>query len=419
MNAIQIILHNRKHLHYALAIITLIAGSSPAFSQPKLDTAFVSRQLDAAARQIKVLAEKSSKDKFPRTFQNARNEESDSGWWTSGFYPGTLLYLYEHSGDSELLRLAEQKLALLEKEKFNKTTHDLGFMLHCSFGNAMRIKGDTAAYQEIVRTGAESLASRYNDVTKTIRSWDFDNFPVIIDNMMNLEFLFSASRLSGNKAYHDIAISHANTTMKNHYRKDMSSYHVVDYDPSTGAVIKRKTNQGAFDESSWARGQAWGLYGYAMMYQETGNKRYLAFAKKVAGYMLNHPQMPEDLIPYWDYDAPDLPEGHKYAKYRFHKDASAAAVTASALLKMSTQVKGKLGTSYLEKAETILKTLASPEYTADHGSNGGYILMHSVGNVPQASEIDVPLTYADYYYVEALMLYKDLLKRASVRDKTQ
>jgi len=413
MNTLQMIKFNRNLLRCALAIVMILANFSISFSQPKLNSAFVSRQLDDASRQIKVLAERSSKDKFPRSFHKNRNDESDSGWWTSGFYPGTLLYLYEHSGDRELLRLAEQKLALLEKEKFNTTTHDLGFMLHCSFGNAMRIKGDTAVYKEVLLTGAKSLASRFSDVTGSIRSWDFDNYPVIIDNMMNLEFLFSASRLSGNKAYFDIAITHANKTMKNHYRKDMSSYHVVDYDPSTGSVIKRKTNQGAFDESSWARGQAWGVYGFAMMYQETGKTKYLTFAKKIARYMLDHPRMPENLIPYWDFNAPDLPEGHKYAPYRLYRDASAAAVMASALLKMSVQVKGKLGAFYLEQAETILTSLSSPAYKADYGSNGGYILMHSVGNIPQGSEIDVPLTYADYYYVEALMLYKDLLAQSS------
>lgn len=417
MNTFQMVRLNRCVLRFALAMTMSVTGLSCSISQPKFDNAFINRQLDDASRQIKVLAGRSSKDRFPTTFSNGRNHDSESGWWTSGFYPGTLLYLYEHSGDNELLGLAKQKLTFLEKEKFNATTHDLGFMLHCSFGNAMRITGDTATYQEVLLTGAKSLASRYSPVTRSIRSWDFDNYPVIIDNMMNLEFLFSASRLSGDKAHNDIAVSHANTTMKNHFRKNMSSYHVVDYDPSTGSVIKRKTNQGAFDESSWARGQAWGLYGYAMMYQETGDKKYLAFAKKIASYMLDHPNMPKDLIPYWDFDAPDLPDSSKYAPYRSYKDASAAAVTACALLKMSTQVKGKLSAFYLEKAETILKSLSSSDYKAGYGSNGGFILMHSVGNVPQGSEIDVPLSYADYYYVEALMLYKDLLTQASVQDR--
>lgn len=379
-------------------------------AQQKLDINRVNKTLDSAVEQIKVLAERSTEDMLPKTYANGKNFDSETGWWTSGFYPGTLLYLYEHSGDDELLALAKQKLTLLEKEKLNTTTHDLGFMLYCSFGNAMRITGDTTAYKEILLKGAESLATRYSPITKSIRSWDFDNFPVIIDNMMNLEFLNSATRLSGNQKFHDISVTHANTTMQNHYRKDYSCYHVVDYDPETGDIIKKKTNQGAFDESAWARGQAWGLYGYAMMYRDTKDKKYLTFAKKIAKYMLEHPNMPDDLVAYWDYDAPDLPANSQYAKYRHYRDASTAAITASALLEMSTMVKGKLSKYYLTTAETMLYNLSTNVYTAELGSNGGFLLKHSVGSIPHNSEVDVPLTYADYYYVEALLRYKDLIK---------
>lgn len=410
---IKMNIHTRILTAFLLIYLTT---NSNASAQPKLDKAFVTKNLDQAIKQIKVLAERSPENMLPKTYDKGKNFDSETGWWTSGFYPGTLLYLYEYSGDKELLDLAKQKLTLLEKEKFNTTTHDLGFMLYCSFGNAMRITGDTAAYKEILLTGANSLATRYSPVTKAIRSWDFDNFPVIIDNMMNLEFLNSATRLSGDKKFYDISVIHSNTTMKNQYRKDMSSYHVVDYNPETGGIVKKKTNQGAFDESAWARGQAWGLYGYAMMYRDTKNKKYLSFAKKIAKYMLNHPNMPEDLVPYWDFDAPDLPANSKYAQYKTYRDASTASLTASALLEMSTQVKGKLSKYYLQKAESILQSLASSKYTADYGTNGGYILKHSVGSIPHNSEIDVPLTYADYYYVEALLRYKRLQEGKKIVD---
>jgi len=393
-----------------------VCSFSQGFAQKKLDTTFLNQQLKDAILQIKVLAKNTPEHMLPRSFNVGKSIHSESGWWTSGFYPGTLLYLYEYAKDPELLALAKQKLKLLEKEQFNETTHDLGFMLYCSFGNMMRITGDTATYKPILLTGAKSLATRYSPITKTIRSWDFDNFPVIIDNMMNLEFLTAAARLGGNSQFRDIAVTHANTTMKEHYRKDMSCYHVVDYNPKDGTVIKKKTNQGAFDESAWARGQAWGLYGYAMMYRETGDKKYLKFANQIAKYMLNHVNMPNDLIPYWDFDAPNLPDSNKYAPYRTNRDASTAALMASAFIEMSTQVKGKLAKQYLNVAETILKNLSSIAYKATYGSNGGFLLKHSVGSIPHDSEIDVPLTYADYYYVEALLRYKRLLDGKKVID---
>lgn len=401
---------------FVVASALAVCYLSESFAQKKLDTTFLNQQLNDAVSQIKVLATKTPEHLLPRSFEKGKSTHSESGWWTSGFYPGTLLYLYEYSKDQELLTLAKQKLKLLEKEQFNETTHDLGFMLYCSFGNMMRITGDTATYKPILLTGAKSLATRYSPITKTIRSWDFDNFPVIIDNMMNLEFLTAAARLGGEKRLYDIAVTHANTTMKEHYRKDMSCYHVVDYNPKDGSVIKKKTNQGAFDESAWARGQAWGLYGYAMMYRETGDKKYLKFANKIAKYMLKHPNMPKDLIPYWDFNAPNLADTSQYAKYRSNRDASTAALMASAFLEMNTQVKGKLSKEYFDLATTIIQNLSAPTYKAALGDNGGYLLKYSVGNIPAKSEIDVPLTYADYYYVEALLRYKRLLAGRKVVD---
>lgn len=376
-----------------------------------LNQSFIAENLDHAVSQVKVLAGNVPKDGMPRSFQGDTSVSSNTAWWTSGFYPGSLLYLYEYSGDTALFNLAKAKLAILEKEKYNKGTHDLGFMLYCSFGNALRLTGDTTAYKEILLTGAESLISRYNPTVKAIRSWGGWTYPVIIDNMMNLEFLTQASKLSGDPKYYDIAVTHANTTIQNHYRPDYSSYHVIDYNPEDGSIVGRKTAQGAFDESAWARGQAWGLYGYVMMYRETGDKTYLDFAKNIAAFILEHPNMPGDLVPYWDFDAPNLPEDSPYvSQYKKNRDVSTASILASALLELSTHVIGDERTNYLAKAEKMLQSLSSVPYKAPIGTNGGFILQYSVGSIPHNSEIDVPLTYADYYYIEALMRYKRLLE---------
>ena len=378
----------------------------------QLSLEFINAQLDDAVAQIKVLADSVPADQLPRTFQGDSSVSSATEWWTSGFYPGSLLYLYEYSGDEQLLQLAKDKLTILEKEKYNKGTHDLGFMLYCSFGNALRLTGDTAAYKEILLTGAASLISRYNPTVKAIRSWEGWTYPVIIDNMMNLEFLTQASKLSGDTKYRDIAVTHANTTIKNHYRPDYSSYHVVDYNPEDGSIVAKKTAQGAYDESAWARGQAWGLYGYVMMYRETGDETYLDFAKNIVSFILNHPNMPDDLVPYWDFNAPDLPADNPYAaKYKTYRDASTASILASALIELSTYAEGEESANYLSKAERMLESLSSAPYKAAIGTNGGFILQHSVGSIPHGGEIDVPLTYADYYYIEALMRYKKLLEK--------
>ncbi|SKB25790.1 Glycosyl Hydrolase Family 88 [Parapedobacter luteus] len=397
----------------AMGSVLMVWGCKSAARQDELQlsAAFIDEQLDEAIAQMAVLADGVPAERMPRTFQGDTSVTSDTKWWTSGFYPGSLLYLYEHSGDERLLLLAKDKLRILEKEKYNKGTHDLGFMLYCSFGNALRLTRDTAAYNEVLLTGAKSLISRYNPTVKAIRSWEGWTYPVIIDNMMNLELLTQASELSGDRQYRDIAITHANTTMKNHYRPDYSSYHVIDYNPKDGSIVGKKTAQGAYDESAWARGQAWGLYGYTMMYRETGEPTYLDFANNIAAFILDHPNMPEDLIPYWDFNAPDLPDDSPYAsRYKTNRDASTASILASALLELHTYTQGEISARYLDAAEKMLKSLSAAPYKAEQGTNGGFILKHSVGSIPHDSEIDVPLTYADYYYIEALIRYKRLLE---------
>jgi uncharacterized protein YyaL (SSP411 family) len=218
--------------------------------------------------------------------------------------------------------------------------------------------------------------------------------------MMNLEFLMWAFRMSGDSTYYRICVNHSDTTIKNHYRPDYSSYHVVSYDTITGSVEIKQTHQGAADESAWSRGQSWGLYGYVVMYRETGLERYLDHAVRIADFLIGHRNMPEDMIPYWDFDAPGIPDAKR--------DASAAAIMASALIELSGYVQAPLREKYLQVAEKQVRSLASSSYRADPGGNGNFILMHSVGSIPGNSEVDVPLTYADYYFIEALMRLRNL-----------
>jgi hypothetical protein len=367
--------------------------------------ALADKTLDFAARQYKLMLQHVPDGVLPRTTNNkdGRLVTAGSDWWTSGFYPGTLWYLYEYTKDSTLKNEALKRTALVEKEKYNTETHDLGFMLYCSYGNAYRITKNPA-YKEILLTSARSLCTRFNPKVGCIKSWDHSvwQFPVIIDNMMNLELLEWATRVSKDTFYAHVARTHANTTMRHHFRPDYSSYHVIDYDSTTGAVRKKNTAQGANDTSAWARGQAWGLYGYTMMYRDTKNKAYLAQAQHIADYILGHPRLPADLIPYWDYDAPNIPAAPR--------DASAGAVAASALLELSRYTKGATAARYWKAGEKMLESLSSPAYLAKEGENNDFILMHSVGHLPQKSEVDVPLTYADYYFVEALLRYKQWAK---------
>jgi rhamnogalacturonyl hydrolase YesR len=363
----------------------------------------IDRNFSDASAQYKVMMTKLSLNRFPKTYyaQKDSMETSNSGWWCSGFYPGTLLYLYEQTKDQSLLSEAERILKVLEKEKNNTSTHDLGFMMFCSFGNADRI-ASKPEYKDILLTSAKSLSTRFNPKVGCIKSWDSNpsDFLVIIDNMMNLELLFWATRVTGDSSFYKIATTHANTTIKNHFRPDYSSYHVINYDPVTGAIKQKRTAQGYADESAWARGQAWGLYGFTATYRETKDPKYLDQANHIAQFILNHPNLPADKIPYWDFNAPDIPNALR--------DASAAAIICSALLELSGYVDEQQKKKYLSVAETILKNLSTDPYKASIGTNGGFILQHCVGHMPNKTEVDVPLTYVDYYFVEAMKRYKEL-----------
>ncbi|TZF83235.1 glucuronyl hydrolase [Pedobacter sp. BS3] len=375
--------------------------------KPKADLLkIVSQSLEQSAQQYHIMMKRLPAGRFPVTYYADKDKLVTSGSepWVGGFYPGGLLYLYEQTGDTALYHEALRKLEVLKKEQFNKTTHDLGFMMYCSFGNANRIE-PKPEYKDIIVNSAKSLATRFSEKVGCIRSWDSDagRFMVIIDNMVNLELLFAATRFTGDSSYYKIAVAHANTTMKQHFRPDYSSYHLVIYNPKNGEVLKKQTVQGASDSSAWARGQAWGLYGYTVMYRETKDPKYLAQANHIAQFILNHPNLPKDKIPYWDFNAPGIPN--------VPRDASAGAVICSALMELAGYASPIESKRYMKAAETMLRSLSSPAYRASIGTNGGFILEHGVGNYPRNADIDVPLIYADYYYLEALSRYKQLKKK--------
>lgn len=395
------ILRNLKRTLIVGAGIALLFSSCAGNKLDKQIDFALSRGVNQYSYMMKNLPE----NRYPKTYyaDKQKFETSKSDWWCSGFYPGTLLYLDEATKKSVFEKEIDRVFQDLQKEQFNKTTHDLGFMMFCSFGNANRLN-PTPEYATILMNSAKSLASRFDEKVGCIKSWDAkdDSYLVIIDNMMNLELLFWASEYSGDKSYYDIAIKHANTTLKNHFRPDHSSYHVINYNSKTGEVKQKKTAQGYADESAWARGQAWGLYGYTVMYRATKDKKYLDQAVAIAEFILNNPNLPKDKVPYWDFNAPNIPDALR--------DSSAGAVMASALLELNSYVDKEHSKKYLNAAKTILETLTTNEYIAEEGTNGGFLLKHGVGHIPQKSEIDVPLTYGDYYLVEAMLRYKKLGK---------
>ena len=319
--------------------------------------------------------------------------------WCSGFFPGSLCYLYQLTNDKSWLLQSKRFTEALDSIQYLSWHHDVGFMIGSSYLNIYRLNPNKAYKKAIIQT-AKSLCTRFRKKAGVIQSWNVDRgwqskrgwtCPVIIDNMMNLELLFEATRLSGDSTYWKVAVSHANKTLENQFRKDGSCYHVVDYDPNNGAVLHRQTAQGYADNSAWARGQAWAVYGYTVCYRYTHDRKYLDQAVKTLNFVMQNPNLPDDLIPYWDFDAPNIPNEPR--------DVSSAACIASALYEMNNYLPDN---GYTSLADRIIRSLSSPEYRAPLGKNGCFLLMHSVGSIPHNNEIDVPLNYADYYFLEAL-----------------
>lgn len=376
-----------------LAVLTLVSCSQKGIVEDNVKVA------DAQLRSLVEASEAGDTLRIPSTYKDGEICYVPEDDWVSGFFAGSLWYMYELTGDEYWAEHAERQCQAIEQIQYLKWHHDIGFMIGCSYGNGLRLK-DLGGYKDVMINAAQSLSTRFRPTAGVIQSWDIRGWqalrgwecPVIIDNMMNLELLFKATEFTGDSTYADIAISHADKTMANHYRADYSTYHVVDYDLTTGEVRGRYTAQGYSDESAWARGQGWSLYGYLIMYRYTHDAKYLQRAVDVAGFIYSHPNMPEDLVPYWDFDCPDIPNTYR--------DVSTAAILASALYELYQYTSDE---TYRARADKTIESLSSPAYRADVGTNGGFILMHSVGSIPHGSSIDVPLNYADYYFLEALV----------------
>ena len=387
-----------------LLVIAIMATGIGLFAQSNSNAVLkkqIATNLSLAVEQYQILHRNVAADRMPQNFDinTGKMVTSNTKWWCAGFFPGTLWYLYDYSKNTNIQKIAEERLNLMEPEKHFTGNHDLGFMMYCSYGNAYRItKNDK--YKKIIDTAAMSLASRFRPKIQSIQSWDSSkNFKcaVIVDNMMNLELLTWVSNNGGDPRFGEIARTHANTTMERQFRPDNAAYHVLDYSLATGSLLKKTTWQGYSDSSAWSRGQGWAVYGYTMMYRLTKDEKYKAQANKIAAFILNHPSYPKDGIPYWDFDAPNIPNALR--------DASAGAIMASAFIELSGYVAGPLKQKYKKAAETILTSLSSPEYLASKGTNGGFLLKHSVGALPLKGEVDMALTYADYYFVEAMLRY--------------
>ena len=394
-----------KKLIFACISIVLISAS--CCRQESIED-LTARVFERAAVQFALLdvnvdsiaALKPGEPVYPRSIRkDGTLMPSGYKWWCSGFYPGSLWFVYEYTGDEKFKDLALKYQAGLEPLRFRTDDHDIGFQLMCSYGNCLRLTGDSTCVSVII-DGANSLATRFDPEVGCTRSWNNPKytFPVIIDNMMNLELLLKAVELGGDDSLKNIALTHARTTIKNHFREDYSTFHLVDYNPETGEIIRQQTVQGYADDSAWARGQAWALYGYTMMYRFTKEQDMFNQAVNIAEYLL--PRLPEDCVPFWDYDAPDIPNDVR--------DASSASLMASALIELSQYVDAEKSARYLDTAEKIIRSLASDEYLVAEGEDYGFLLKHSTGNKNSDSEVDVPLTYADYYFLEALLRWRAL-----------
>ena len=340
---------------------------------------------------------------YPRsTKADGRWDVTPANAWTSGFFAGELWQMYELTRDPSWRALAERWTTGLELNKSRTDTHDLGFLVFDSFGLGYRLTGD-AHDSAVVIDASRSLVKRFSPVVGAIKSWDLEGatdarrtwrYPVIVDNLMNLDMLFWASSHGGDPAWRQVAERHALTSSKAHVRDDGSTVHVALFDPTSGALTGRVTWQGYADTSVWARGQAWAIYGFTSAFEATSNPALLLTAERVADWFVAH--LPSDDVPYWDFSDPRIPNAER--------DASAAAIAASGLFELARAAGSADGPKYEVYAERILSALCS-KYVAP---SGDAILAHSVGGKPQGTEIDVGMVYADYYLLEAIARYRGL-----------
>ncbi|XMO85351.1 glycoside hydrolase family 88 protein [Algibacter sp. AS12] len=343
-----------------------------------------------------------SASRLPRSIEN-----NEKNWslvpvkdWCSGFWPGVLWYAYEASGDESIKKEAEKFTIPIKKIAYKSALdHDIGFQVYCSYGNGYRLTGNEA-YKEVLLAAADTLATLYNPIVGSIHSWPMKpQYPhnTIIDNMMNLELLFWAAKNGGSKTLYDIAESHAEVTMKNLVRPDYSAYHLGSFDDKTGAFIRGVAHQGYADDSMWARGQTWGIYGFAFSYRETGREDFLNTSTHLADKYLE--RLPVDGIPFWDFDDPKVPNAPK--------DASAAAIAACGMLELAVLVKDDaLKNKYYNAAKRFISILSTDAYMSNQKNQA--LLLHSTGHHPKNSEIDASIIYADYYFMEALLRLKKM-----------
>ena len=404
-----------KHLILAVAAATAFGGFAGEEQEKSLEAALPRifarsvehyRAIDAKATPL--MKGEDGKDLFPNSWDAKTGQLAMRSIfnWTSGHFPGTIWYLYEGTQDAALKDMAVKWTERLAPNSTADTNHDLGFIMYCSFGNARRLM-KTDRYDALLIETAETLSKRYSPALGLIRSWgkrdEKKNFLVSPDNLMNLELMEAATRISKNPEFDRIARSHATITARHHFRADGGCYHVLDYDQETKRVKEVKRGQGASVETAWSRGQSWAIYGYTMMFRETKDPLFLEMAMKCADFAINNPNMPEDGVPYWDYGAPGE-----------ERDTSAGSILASALFELSTLAPAEKGPAYRAFAVKALASLASPAYFAAAGENGDFLLMHGVGHKPGGSQIDTPLVYGDYYFAEALIRFRRLRTSGSL-----
>ncbi|WP_405293806.1 glycoside hydrolase family 88 protein [Algibacter sp. Ld11] len=389
----------KKHILLIVIIINLISCKNKSSTEI---TSVKTAKESLNARYKKLLEYPLDSLAFPRSVNLKTNtlKKVLPKDWCSGFFPGNLWQIYDLTGNEAYKNKAKEWTAYIENEKFNNRTHDMGFKIFCSFGNGLKYE-DNDDYKQIIVESAKTLSTRFNTNISSIRSWDFNKdvwqFPVIIDNMMNLELLFEATKISLDSSYHHLAVKHANNTLKNHFRPNNSCYHVVDYDTITYQPRMKVTHQGFANESSWARGQGWAIYGYTMAYRYTQDKKYLDRAEATANFFINHENLPKDGIPYWDFNDPSIPNAPK--------DVSAGALVSSALVELFGYTKNE---DYLNYSKKVVNSLNSKNYLLNENIEAPFILDHSTGNWPKKDEMDEPIVYGDYYFLETLIRLKEL-----------
>lgn len=397
-----------KIRHYLAGIGTMcLMACSPSAPQPDVEEAlaYCDAQVHRTLTELRDSQGNLDYTLMPRNIADTATvwhcRKATKEEWCAGFWPGILWYDYEATGNDSIRQEAERYTASLEFLSHTPAyDHDLGFLVFCSYGNGYRLT-QNPAYRQVILDTADTLATLYNPRVGTLLSWPrevptFGGHNTIMDNMINLEMLYWAARNGGSEELADIATTHARRTMECHFRPDYTSYHVAVYDTLTGNFVRGCTHQGYLDHTMWARGQAWAIYGFTVVYRETQDPVFLDFVQRVTDVYLE--RLPKDYIPYWDFSAPGIPDAPR--------DASAAAVVASALLELSGYVPGEKGQGYRQAAEQMLASLGSDAYRC--GSSKPAFLLHSVGHWPAGSEIDASIIYADYYYIEALLRLKKL-----------